>query len=167
MRFEYRSTNKSPLSGILGLVILALILVGLFMLARFIFRILAFLAPALIIVALILDYKTVLGYGKWLINLVKENPLMGILAIVLTVLGFPLVSAFLAGKAYLSRNVKQAEKEQEAQKPGEYIDFEEVDEQPLELPELSKIKREEERKRPSEPKTKSKEEDDKYDSLFD
>ncbi len=166
MRFEYRSKNKSPISGIFGLIILALVLVGLFMLARFVFRILAFLAPVLIIVALILDYKTVIGYGKWLVNLVKQTPLMGILAIVLTVLGFPLVSAFLAGKAYLSRNVKQAEKEQEPQREGEYIDFEEVDEQPLELPELSKIKKEEERKRPSEPKTKPKE-DDKYDSLFD
>lgn len=163
MRFEYRSTDKSPLSGILGLVILALVLVGLFMLARFIFRILAFLAPALIIVALILDYKTVLGYGKWLINLVKQNPLMGILAIVLTILGFPLVSAFLAGKAYLSRNMKKAEKEQEAQKPGEYIDFEEIEEEPLELPKLSEIKREEKEKKSS----KRGGEEDKYDSLFD
>ena len=163
MRFEYRSTNKSPLSGIIGLVVLALVLVGLFMLARFIFRILAFLAPVLIIVALILDYKTVLGYGKWLINLVKENPLMGILAIVLTVLGFPLVSAFLAGKAYLNRNVKQAEKEQEVQKPGEYIDFEEIEEKPLELPKLSKMKKEEEEKKSSKPGGK----EDKYDSLFD
>lgn len=165
---QRKTINTNPFNNLIGLLVMVLVVVGMFMLARFIFRILFWLSPILLIVALLLDYKVVLGYGKWLLNLVKRNPLMGIAAIVLTVLGFPLVTAFLAGKAFLKYNVKKAEKEQEEQVPGEYIDFEEVEEQPLELSELSEMKRREEQQKKQEQKeTKNKEDDDRYDSLFD
>jgi hypothetical protein len=166
---QYKKTDNSPFGTIIGLLLMALIFVGLFMLAGFIFRILAYLAPALIILALILDYKVVLNYGKWLINTVKRNPVLGIAAIVLTVIGFPLVSAFLAGKAFLTRSAKKGRRQQEGETPGEYIDFEEVEEEPLELPELREIKREQQEKPPATKKENSgkKEDSDKYDDLFD
>lgn len=166
---QYKRTDNSPFGTIFGLLLMALIFVGLFMLARFVFRILAFLAPALIIAALILDYKTVLNYGKWLVDMVKRNPLLGIAAVVLTVLGFPLVSAFLAGKALLTRNAKKARRQQEEEVPGEYIEFEELEENPLELPELKEIKRPQKEEPPASKKESSenKDESDKYDSLFD
>ncbi len=180
IRINNRTPSNNPLNAVAGLLILVVVLVTLFMLARFVFQILAFLSPVLIIAALVLDYKTVTGFGKWLIDLVRRNALMGIAAIVLTVLGFPLVSAFLAGKALLSRNVRKAREEQEPQKPGEYIDFEELDDRPLELPELSKMKRREEERReeerrekdrrekePPPPRREDRDRDRDYDQLFD
>lgn len=173
IRIDNRNPSNNPLSALAGLLIFVVVLVALFMLARFVFRILAFLSPALIIAALILDYKTVTGFGKWLIDQVRSNPLLGIAAIVLTVLGFPLVSAFLAGKALLTRNVRKAREEQEQQQRGEYIDFEELDDQPLELPELSEMKRREEERREKErraeepPPSRRENRDSDYDQLFD
>lgn len=167
---QRKGAGTNPIGTIGGLLILALVFVALFMLARFVFRILAFLSPALLIAALILDYKVVLGYGKWLLSLIRSNPLAGIAAIVLTIFGFPLVAAFLAGKALLSRNVKKAREEQQKGIRGEYIDFEEVDEEPtLQLPELSPVKPEKEPAPPkeeSQPKKKDKGEDERYDELF-
>lgn len=167
IRINNRNPSNNPLSALAGLLILVVVLVALFMLARFVFRILAFLSPALIIAALFLDYKTVTGFGKWLIDLVRRNPLMGIAAIVLTVLGFPLVSAFLAGKALLTRNMRKAKEEQEQARTGEYIEFEEVEEEPLELPELSKVKRREPERPPDESPRKKEGRDSDYDQLFD
>lgn len=157
----YRKENNGPIASIGTLLIMVAFMIGLFFLARFVFRILAFLSPVLLIAALILDYRTVLGYGKWLINLVRRNILMGVGAILLTVIGFPLVSAFLAGKALLMRNVRQARKEQEQKVQGEYIDFEEVDEEIMELPKLK------ERRREIPPAPKKEDDDSKYDEFFD
>ena len=167
IRINNRNPSNNPLNALAGLLLLVVVLVTLFMLARFVFRILAFLSPALIIAALILDYKTVTGFGKWLIDLVRRSPLMGIAAIVLTVLGFPLVSAFLAGKALLTRNLRKAREQEEERQTGEYIEFEEVEEEPLELPELSKVKRREPERPANEPPRKEKERDSDYDQLFD
>jgi len=167
IRINNRTPSNNPLNAVAGLLILVVILVALFMLARFVFRILTFLSPALIIAALFLDHKTVTGYGKWLVNQVRTKPVLGIAAIVLTVLGFPLVSTFLFGKALLTRNMRKSREEEEGQLPGEYIDFEKVDEdKPLELPELSKIKRREEERRAQQPPEKE-DRDRDYDQLFD
>lgn len=169
---QRNETGGNPISTIAGLVILVLVFVALFMLARFVFRILTFLSPVLIIAALILDYKVVVGYGKWLLDLVRRNPVSGVVAILLTIFGFPLVAAFLAGKALFTRNLKKARKEQQKGLRGEYIDFEEVEEEPpLQLPELSRQRpkmKEEPLPPKEEPSTKKKtrEEDDPYDHLF-
>ena len=165
MMYSRRESSGRPFNPILGLLIVALVLVSLFMLARFVFFILSWLSPVLFIAALILDYKEVTGYGKWLIEQVRKNPIMGILAIVLSVLGFPLVSAFLAGKALLTRNVNKAQKQRESEFGGEFINFEEVEEKPLELPELAKVKRPEKKSPPKEPETRDRKEDS-YDELF-
>jgi hypothetical protein len=105
------------------------------------------------------DYRTVLGYGRWLAYLTQRNTLAGIAAILLTVLGFPLVAAFLAGKALLMRGARKAKQEHERRKRGELIDFEEIDSRPLDLKRLDK-------ERPAPIKREEKRKDDKYDDLF-
>ena len=169
MMFNRRESPGSPINPIIGLLIVVLFVVALFMLARFVFTILSWLAPIMIIAALILDYKVVLGYGKWLIDLVKSNALMGIGAIILTVLGFPVVAAFLAGKALLKRNLRKAREEDTGKLEGEYIDFEELEEKPLKLPELDRMKQQPSEERTSvesSKKTPGKSANE-YDSLFD
>lgn len=114
----------------------------LFWLAKSIFTILAWLAPALLIAAVIIDYNTVLNYGKWLVNQLRFNTLNGILFTLLTVFGFPVVTLFLFGKSLFRKKMKALEKDYREQKEGMYTDYEIVDEEvePLELPPLERRK---------------------------
>jgi hypothetical protein len=117
-----------------AMIVLILLLVGLFFLARGVFWLLSMLAPVLLIAALIIDYKVAVGYVKWLIRLVKQNWVFGLGAVLLTVIGYPVVFAFLFGKALLNRRIQQA---QEEALEGDYIDFEEVSKEGrVELPPL-------------------------------
>ncbi|MBK8501451.1 MAG: hypothetical protein IPL46_04150 [Saprospiraceae bacterium] len=74
--FEKRYNSSNAIVGILFMVVVLFIL---FWLAKSVFTILAWLAPALFVAALIIDYRSVLNYGKWLVNQLKNNTLNGIL----------------------------------------------------------------------------------------
>ena len=58
--FEQKSSWKVIVGAILGLI-------ALFWLAKGVFFILNIIAPFLLIITLILNYKVVLGYGTWLL----------------------------------------------------------------------------------------------------
>ena len=100
----YRSKANTG-QVILGAVILIGLFIALFWIARGIFSILSFLGPFLLIAALIINYRVVLGYGKWLVDMVKKDFFMGILYTVLSVVGFPIVSAYLLFKAYTLKKI--------------------------------------------------------------
>lgn len=125
---NFSNNSRNPFSLLISIGIGVLVLVALFMLARFVFKILAFAAPILFLAALIFDYRTVVNYGKWLLDLTRRQPILGIAAILFSILGFPIVSVFLFGKALLKKQVRNIQKEQTQQAPqlGEYIEFEEV-----------------------------------------
>ena len=130
---------KLSLNGIVGLVTIIAIFVLLFFVARGIFQLLSLLAPVLLIGALIIHYRTVVNFGKFLVNLFKRNILGGIAAVVLIVLGFPVVAGFLFGKSLLDRKIlklTQAHHQQD-----EFVEYEDVtgqDEARLELKSLPK-----------------------------
>lgn len=142
--------NRNPLWSIL---IGVFFLVALFFVARFIFRILYFLSPLLIIAAAIIDHTVIVNYAKWLVKLVKQNAVMGIGAIVMSVFGFPLVSVYLLGRALFNKRIKEAEQAFETQTKGEVVEFEELDSEPLKLRELEE----------ETPKRKA---DNEYEDLF-
>jgi hypothetical protein len=135
---SYRKLNVNPLVGFL--VLAGVIFMSIF-LFRALFRLLYFFAPFLLILALVINYKTVINYGKWLIKSLKNSPLTGVIYIVLTVLGFPFVSFYLFGKAILSRQLKKMNTDREIKSQGEFTDFEILDEEPLDLPDYEKKKR--------------------------
>ncbi|GJM32200.1 MAG: hypothetical protein DHS20C18_12010 [Saprospiraceae bacterium] len=138
----------NPSSSITGVILMVFFLIALFYLARIVFQILYFLAPVMLIATLIIDYKVVWSYLQWMGRLLKNNPLLGVGAIVLNVLCFPLITAFLLGKALLKRKVKQVRNEVERNKEGEFVEFEEiVDEPPLILPEFEEKPRQTRRAR--------------------
>ncbi|MCI4649948.1 hypothetical protein [Phaeodactylibacter sp.] len=141
---SFQTSNNNPFSSIIGVVLGILFLLGLFFVARFIFTILYYLSPVMLIAALIIDYKTVTGYGKWLVDKVKTNPLLGIGGILLTILAFPLVSLFLLGKALFKKKVREVEQEVKRQREGEYVDFEELNSEPMDLKRLEEQFREHE-----------------------
>lgn len=155
---EYRfDNNQNPFNSLVSIIVMVVVLIGLFFVARFILRILYFLAPIFFIIALIVDYKAVLGYGKWLVSTVKQNTLMGVGAIALSLIFYPFVGLFLMGKALFKRKVKQMQQEQQRIEKGEFVDYEEVEEKKLELPRM------EERESKTERQEKN---NDRYDQFF-
>lgn len=151
-RKEY-NMRGNPFNSIWSILMIILALVTLYFLARAIFQILYYLSPVLLIAALVINYRVVLDYIKWVGSLYRQHIGLGIGATLLSIFGFPIVSVFLFGKALFQRKLKQAEEAYERENLGELADYEELDSSPLELPELEK-KREQ-------PKS-----DNEYENLF-
>lgn len=145
----YRNQNSSPFGGIISIIFFLLFFVALFYVAKFVFMIMWYISPVIFIAALLLDFKGVMNYGKWLINLGKRNLLAGVGATLLSMVAFPLVALFLLGKALFKKKVKemqgQFDPEGSRQTPAEddFIEYEEVvdDEPKLELPPLRKTEK--------------------------
>lgn len=134
--FQY-NTNRSPFGGIVPLILIIALFFGLFWVAGQLYTWLSVAAPFLLIIALFLDYKVVINYGKYIIGLFQKNAVMAVLMVLLTFFGFPLVSLFLLFKAYTSYKLKGM-----LEKKNEYTQYEEVQEDDdfLELPDLNKQK---------------------------
>jgi len=128
--------------GIFGFVFLVLVLVALFFIAKGIFKLLALASPFLILGAVIINYRTVLNYLKFVLSLFKRSLLVGIIAVLLSVIGFPILSGVLFGKAILDRKVRRLQQEHRRREEGEFVNYEEVSKRPfredLELPPLEK-----------------------------
>ncbi len=160
-RFEYNynSNNNSPFGGIVGLIIGVFLIIGLFWFVQFLFRILWAVFPFFLIATAILDYKVLVNYGKWVVKLFQRSWIAGAAIGFLSVVGAPLVTLMLFGRALFNRRVKQVKGEAERQQQGEYTDFEELDSEVLELPELETRK--------ETPRSKPPADDNEYEQLFD
>ncbi len=113
-------------NGIFGFVFLVLLLVGLFFIARGIFTLLSWAAPVLIVGALIINYRTVVNYLKFMLSLLKRNVLTGIIAIILSVVGFPVLAGVLFGKSIFDRKVRKLKETHQQHRQGEFVEYEEV-----------------------------------------
>lgn len=138
---RYRQDARISLNGIFTILVGIAFLVALFFIARGVFLILEFLAPVLLIGALIINYKTVINFGRFLFRLLAERTLLGILAIILAIIGFPIVAGFLFGKSLLDRKVNSMLRE--ADEENAYVEYEDITDTdpPLELRELPEERR--------------------------
>lgn len=136
-------TSGGGFNIIPALIFGVLFLVGMFYLARFVFNILYYLSPVLLIITLFIDHKVVVNYGKWIMQMMGKNPLLGVALTLMTIVAFPVVSLFLFGKAMLKKKVKEMTSqfgEQMQTEEAEYTDYTEyeevtpVDEPLVELP---------------------------------
>ncbi|RLD21063.1 MAG: hypothetical protein DRI69_04980 [Bacteroidetes bacterium] len=123
-------------SSVIGFLVAVGFFILLFFMMRGIFTILAWAAPFLLIAAVLINYHTIINFGKWLYRLIRGNPIVGIVAVVLCVFGFPVVSGFLFGKALLDRKMQRLLEEKNPQ--DEFIDYEEISNEPLELKQLER-----------------------------
>ncbi len=123
----FKTTNVNPL---LALSLVILFVVALFYIAKGVFWLLAKAAPFLLIAAIILNYRVVWGYAIWLKDLLMRNPLMGIIAVVATIIGFPIVSGFLFLKSLSTKRERQ-------QQP-KFVPYEEVEDDFLDLSDFQK-----------------------------
>lgn len=137
---QQKSDFKIGLNSILGMILLVLGFIALWFIAKSVFSILAWAAPFLVVGALIVNHKTVINYLRFVWNSLFRNWITGIILVLLTVFGFPVVAGFLFAKAFLDRKVEKVIKEQEKQIQGEYVEYEDVtdEEDRLELPPLEK-----------------------------
>jgi hypothetical protein len=122
-------TSGNPINLIVGLVILFAILFGLFKLASFLYRILAAISPVLLIAAAVVNYRVIVAYGKRLGALIKQNNVLGIAAVVLSIVGFPILSAYFLYAAIASKNQQQQKSRRQNydSDAGEWINYEEIE----------------------------------------
>jgi len=83
-----------------------------------------------------MDYKIVVNYIKWIFSMMGKNPLLGVGLVLLTIVGHPIVSLFLFGKAMLKKKVKEMTQQFEEKTQGEYTEYEEVKTEDAEWVEL-------------------------------
>lgn len=133
---QYRFSSDSPLGGFVGILVAVLLFLGLISLMGFIFRILWFLLPVIIIATAIIDVKVIVGYFNWVVGLFRRNWVMGLAATLLTVVGAPVVGLILLTRALFRRRVKEAQAEYERRTQGELVDYEEIDSETLDLPDM-------------------------------
>jgi glucan phosphoethanolaminetransferase (alkaline phosphatase superfamily) len=142
--FRVGGNNGSPFGFLGPLLVLSLFFIGLFFLFKGMFYILNIIAPILLIIALIIDYTVFKDFFVFLLKLLKENTVLGVLAVALIFFGYPFVSGYLFVKAILRKTLK---KKMESMQPKaeKYTEYEEVvDEKEddfLDLPPLEKTGR--------------------------
>jgi Na+-transporting methylmalonyl-CoA/oxaloacetate decarboxylase gamma subunit len=123
---EFNVGGKGSPFGSFGPMIgLILFLALAYFMVKGVFTILGFLAPFLLLGAAILDYTVITDFVKFVLKLLKENPLMGLVAILLVIIGFPAVFGFLFFKAYARRKFKNFAEKVEKEK-GRFDEYEEV-----------------------------------------
>ena len=134
-QFNYKSSSGG-FNIIPALIFGVIFLVALFFVARFVFNILSYLSIVFLIITLVLDYKIVVNYVKWIFEMMGKNPLVGVALVLLTIFGHPIVSLFLFGKAMLKKKVKEMTQQFEQKTQGEYTEYEEVKTEEAEWVEL-------------------------------
>ncbi len=155
-----RISSQFKVDGILGIVLLVAFFVGIFFIMSGIFWVLQWVAPALLVIAFIIDKSVVINYGKWLIKSVKSNPIFGVGAIIFTIIGYMVVFPFLFAKALFKKKVKEVTQEFEQKQEGGFVDFEEISskskkDEILELPRLERMGQKQGKKK-----------DNDYDNMF-
>ena len=148
--------GSNPLVGIFILLFIAMMIWMAVTAVRGIFMILSWLALPLFILALIMNYSVVTDYGKWLWKMLKEDTVKGLLYTGLSIVGYPVVSAYLAFKAFANNRWTAGKKNKKSK--GEYISYHEVEvEEEDDFLELGEIEEIQEEARPQ---------SNKYDDLF-
>ena len=138
---QFKFSTGTKINPILALLVAVVFMFSLFWLAKGVFTILSFAFPVMLIATAIINYRVLLGFGKWVLNALKINPAIGIVIILFTIFAYPIVGLFLLFKALGTRGVKGDPTDAEEPIEGEYIKFEKVEEDDfLDLSELKKSK---------------------------
>ena len=136
--FSTRSSRSSGwgclIGGILGLVLL-----------YYFFKFVWWAAPAFLVLALLINWRSVANTGKQFLKFFERSPLAAIGVAALAVVFFPLFACYLFLQAIGARAMKGISEQMRRdfgqamgdipgarQEPeGEYVDFEEIDSQPI------------------------------------
>lgn len=153
-------------NGGLGCLIFGILfLVAMFYVLKGLFYVLLWAAPALFVLALIINWRAVADTGKDFLGLLERNPLMGLLVGALAVVGFPVLSLYLFLRALgyskvqqFNRTVRDARQAPEE----EFVEFEELESRPKNAPPV----REEPLDQPLTPEKEPPKPENPYDQMF-
>lgn len=120
---QQRSGGSNTLVSILTIVIVVVGIYYAFTVAKWI---LGLLALPLLIATIFIDKDVLINYGKFIRDTFKKNPLMGVLAVLLSFFLYPFLSAGLFGKALFNRKARAIRREQEVGSDGEYVKYEDI-----------------------------------------
>jgi hypothetical protein len=120
-------TRLNPFSSILGILMMAVMLIGLFYLAKGVFWLLAKLAFFLLAAALVIHYRTVLDFGKWLFDQWRHQPIRALFITLLSALLYPVLFAYLFLRSIFDRKFAHIQDAAQKQFESEYVDFEELE----------------------------------------
>ncbi len=123
---------RNPGQWIMGLLGLIAFFFVLFWMLKGIYSILSFVAPVLLLITALINYRVITGYMGMLWSVFKSNWMLGILGAILTVIGFPFVSGFLFFKALVTRKIDSIQQEMIEKRQGEYVDYEDISDEPSE-----------------------------------
>ena len=139
------SSSGNPFGNIGAVIGLVLFFGLLYFLLSGLFWLLSWVAPVLLLITAVIDFKVITDFGKWTLNLFSKNWMYALITVgilvILPYLGFSFLSnaifstiaGLLFGKALLKRKVNEVREQfnggigtsQEAE--GEYTEYEEVD----------------------------------------
>jgi len=140
--YSSRGSGQNPFGFFGPILILVIVLFAFYYMIKGLFTLLSIIAPVLLIATLILDRQVIFDYFKFLGKMLKNETLVGVLAVVLSIIGWQVVSGVLFGKALRRRSctkmVQNAEEKQNTFTDYEIIE-EEVEEDFLTLPDQEVI----------------------------
>ncbi len=133
-QFHFKSYNKG--NSWLGIIIIVAIIVFIFFIIQNLYKLFALLAPVFLILTAILDYRVIAKFGIVIYELLRYRTVLGILAVIFSIIGLPFVSAAMFFNAFMNFKTKRRNKKR-------YIDYEDVsdkDDDILILEDKEKIK---------------------------
>lgn len=136
----YVTSNGRGAAGGIGCLLFALIGLGFFFFGLYWFlKFLWWASPAVFALALLINWRSVAGTGRWLVDQLRANPVNGILTLVFCVVLFPLFSMFLLLKAVGANRLEKLQNQfQQRQETaaGEFVEYEELESKPKEIKKL-------------------------------
>lgn len=162
-----RSVNQFPGGGLGCLIATVLVVVGGYYLLQGLYYLLLWAAPALLVLALIINWRVYPDTIKSWVKGLETNPVGGIVTLALVVLAFPFFSLYMLLKALGYRKMEQFRQQfsgAESRKEEDgFVEFEELESTPKSMPE------QEVDPEPLEPQPEpeKRKEQNPYDSLFD
>ncbi|MBK8554553.1 MAG: hypothetical protein IPL65_01710 [Lewinellaceae bacterium] len=125
------SRSGNPLSNIGCLIFGVLGLIALFYVLKGLFIVLWWASPVLFALSLIINWRVAANTGTGMIQLLKRNPLAGLVTIALAVVGFPILSLYLflgaIGNRQIEKMRSQFEIPQQQTTEEEFIEYEEIE----------------------------------------
>lgn len=116
-QFQFKSYDKS--NSWLGIIIIVAIIFFIFFIIQNLYKLFALLAPVFLILTAILDYRVIAKFGIVIYELLRYRTVLGILAVIFSIIGLPFVSAAMFFNAFMNFKTKRRNKKR-------YIDYEEV-----------------------------------------
>jgi hypothetical protein len=125
----YRYSSRNPLGGVGCFLFGVLALVALWFILKGLYKILFWASPALIVLALIVNWRAVRDTLKNWLHTMETNPVVGLLNAALAVLLFPFFTLYLFVKALGYNKIEQMQREfgQAQRAEEEFVEFEELE----------------------------------------